>query len=40
MADIRYFVGVDGGGTSCRARISDLDGNTLGETKTGSANIL
>ena len=40
MADIRYLVGVDGGGTSCRARICDLDGNTLGEAKTGSANIL
>lgn len=40
MADIRYLVGVDGGGTSCRARICDINGNTLGEAKTGSANIL
>lgn len=36
----RYLVGIDGGGTSCRARICDLDGNILGEAKTGSANIL
>ncbi|MBP2699782.1 N-acetylglucosamine kinase [Photobacterium lucens] len=40
MADIRYLVGVDGGGTSCRARICDINSNTLGEAKTGSANIL
>jgi len=37
---IKYYVGVDGGGTSCRARICDLTGNILGEAKTGSANIL
>ncbi|WP_415860034.1 BadF/BadG/BcrA/BcrD ATPase family protein [Photobacterium jeanii] len=37
---MRYLVGVDGGGTSCRARICDLNGNFLGEAKTGSANIL
>ena len=37
---IRYFVGVDGGGTSCRARITDINGHILGEAKTGSANIL
>lgn len=36
----RYLVGIDGGGTSCRARICDLDGTILGEAKTGSANIL
>lgn len=42
MADFpfNYLVGIDGGGTSCRARICDLSGNTLGEAKTGSANIL
>ena len=32
------LVGVDGGGTSCRARIADLDGNILGEGFAGSAN--
>ena len=37
---IRYYVGVDGGGTSCRARITDINGHILGEAKTGSANIL
>lgn len=35
-----YFCGVDGGGTSCRARIVDENGQFLGEAKTGSANIL
>ncbi len=35
-----YFVGIDGGGTSCRARIKDTDGHFLGEAKTGSANIM
>ncbi|MCA0934827.1 N-acetylglucosamine kinase [Vibrio alginolyticus] len=35
-----YFVGIDGGGTSCRARIKDSQGNFLGEAKTGSANIM
>ncbi|MGF1681162.1 BadF/BadG/BcrA/BcrD ATPase family protein [Photobacterium minamisatsumaniensis] len=37
---IAYFVGIDGGGTSCRARITDINGTLLGEAKTGSANIL
>ena len=36
----RYYVGVDGGGTSCRARICDNSDRLLGEAKTGSANIL
>lgn len=42
MANIpfTYLVGVDGGGTSCRARICDIAGNVIGEAKTGSANIL
>lgn len=34
-----FFVGVDGGATSCRARIRDLDGNILGEGSGGPANI-
>ncbi|WP_420849259.1 BadF/BadG/BcrA/BcrD ATPase family protein [Photobacterium lutimaris] len=37
---MRYFVGVDGGGTSCRARITDSNDRVLGEAKTGSANIM
>nr|WP_086939197.1 N-acetylglucosamine kinase [Thaumasiovibrio occultus] len=40
MSDFQYLVGIDGGGTSCRARITDLDGKILGEAKTGSANIM
>lgn len=35
-----FFCGVDGGGTSCRARIVNEQGQILGEAKTGSANIL
>jgi len=36
----KYVVGVDGGGTSCRARIRDAKGQLIGEAKSGSANIL
>ncbi len=35
-----YYVGIDGGGTSCRARIRDEHGQFIGEAKSGSANIL
>ena len=35
-----YLVGIDGGGTSCRARLTDSHGALLGEGKSGSANIL
>ena len=34
-----FFIGVDGGATSCRARIRDMDGNLLGEGASGPANI-
>lgn len=34
-----YFVGIDGGGTSCRARIKDSQGNFLGEAKSGLSLI-
>lgn len=34
------LVGVDGGGTRCRARASWLDGTPIGECVTGTANIL
>lgn len=37
---ISYYVGIDGGGTSCRARIRDQHGTLIGEGKSGSANIL
>ncbi|WP_038173874.1 N-acetylglucosamine kinase [Vibrio pacinii] len=36
----QYLVGIDGGGTSCRARIRDQHGQLIGEGKSGSANIL
>lgn len=34
-----FFIGVDGGATSCRARIRDIDGKVLGEGTGGPANI-
>ncbi|WP_367987288.1 BadF/BadG/BcrA/BcrD ATPase family protein [Vibrio sp. NTOU-M3] len=36
----KFYVGIDGGGTSCRARIRDEHGTFIGEAKSGSANIL
>lgn len=33
----RYFLGVDGGGTGCRARLEDEDGNVLGQGLSGPA---
>ncbi|HUG63122.1 MAG TPA: BadF/BadG/BcrA/BcrD ATPase family protein [Methylomirabilota bacterium] len=33
------FLGIDGGGSVCRARISDPDGRVLGEATGGPANI-
>ncbi len=38
MAD-RLFLGIDGGGTSSRARLTDADGNRLGEGLAGSSNL-
>lgn len=37
MSDERYFLGVDGGGTGCRARIEDRTGNILGQGLSGPA---
>lgn len=34
-----YFLGIDGGGSRCRARIRNLDGKLLGEAVGGSSNI-
>jgi len=34
-----FFLGIDGGATSCRARIRDMDGKLLGEGESGPANI-
>ncbi len=36
---IRFLIGVDGGGTSCRAALADPDGIILGRAEAGSANI-
>lgn len=35
-----YLIGIDGGGTSCRAAVADRDGRILGRAKSGPANIL
>ena len=35
-----FFVGIDGGGTSCRAAVADRNGRVLGRAKGGAANIL
>ncbi|MER8749723.1 N-acetylglucosamine kinase [Mesorhizobium sp. M1050] len=37
MSPGRYFLGVDGGGTGCRARIEDSDGTVLGQGLSGPA---
>src|SRR5262245_11841148 len=34
-----YFLGVDGGGTNCRARVRDADGLLIGEATGGPSNI-
>jgi glucosamine kinase len=34
-----YFLGIDGGGSRCRARIRDAGGSMLGEAMGGSSNI-
>jgi glucosamine kinase len=38
MTDALYL-GVDGGGTRCRARLADVDGRTLGEGVSGPASM-
>lgn len=35
-----FIVGIDGGGTSCRAAVGAADGRILGRGKSGAANIL
>lgn len=34
-----YYIGIDGGGTRCRARLQDDHGHTLGQGESGPANI-
>ena len=36
---IKYLLGIDGGGTKCQARLTDLDHNILGEGLAGSSNL-
>lgn len=35
-----YLLGIDGGGTGCRAALTDMSGQVLGTGKSGSANIM
>ena len=35
-----FVIGIDGGGTSCRAAIADRSGKILGSARAGAANIL
>ena len=39
MTEARYFLGIDGGGTRCRARLVDRDGEVLGAAEAGPANV-
>lgn len=39
MANPEYQLGIDGGGTGCRARLTDMEGHTLGEGESGPANL-
>lgn len=39
MNQVKYLLGIDGGGTGCRARLTDLSGRVLGEGSAGPANI-
>lgn len=34
-----YYIGIDGGGSNCRARLTDSRGRILGEGRSGSANF-
>jgi len=36
----KYAIGIDGGGTSCRAAVADASGTVLGRGKAGPANIM
>lgn len=36
---VRFYLGIDGGGTKCKARLTDLNGAVLAEAVAGPANI-
>ncbi|MCR9135336.1 MAG: N-acetylglucosamine kinase [Alphaproteobacteria bacterium] len=36
----QFFIGVDGGGTSCRAALATGEGTVVGEGRSGAANIM
>jgi N-acetylglucosamine kinase-like BadF-type ATPase len=38
--NVTYLLGIDGGGTGCRAALADMNGQVLGTGKSGSANIM
>ena len=40
MSSNLFFIGIDGGGTKCRARLEDANGILLGEGVSGPANIM
>lgn len=37
---MNYFIGIDGGGTNCRARLEDANGELLSTAQSGAANIM
>ena len=39
MTDTKWIVGIDGGGTRCRARLESADGHLITETEAGPANV-
>ncbi|TIU60191.1 MAG: N-acetylglucosamine kinase, partial [Mesorhizobium sp.] len=36
---MKFVLGIDGGGTSCRAALATVDGVVVGRAKSGAANI-
>jgi len=36
---VKFVLGIDGGGTSCRAALATVDGAVVGRAKSGAANI-
>lgn len=37
--EFEYYIGIDGGGTNCRAILSDKSGNIIGRGQSGATNI-